>query len=221
MGEEVNIITQLHESTSRDYLARMLDDKVGCMKTAKLYGQDYWDGARRFGYGGYKFIPGRWSMVAQALIERYDLNNHSRILDVGCGKGFLLHEIKNILEGIEVIGLDISEYAISNSHDSVRVYLEQFDAREILPFCDREFDFAFSTGLYHNFYTYEIVGALRELQRVAKSHYLLVESYTNEIELFNLQCWALTANSILHTSEWLWLFETAGYTGDFEFIFFK
>ena len=116
-------ITSIHLSTKRDYLERMVNKKVICMKVAKRYGQEYWDGPRKFGYGGFKFIPGRLTPVAKKLIKNYKLNNNSKLLDVGCGKGYLLYEIKKILPGIEIVGIDISSYAINKSKKEVRKYL--------------------------------------------------------------------------------------------------
>ena len=69
MGRLMNIVTPLHKATKREYLARMVDDKVNCMLKAKQYGADYWDGDRRFGYGGYKFLPGRWKPAPSAPIR--------------------------------------------------------------------------------------------------------------------------------------------------------
>src|ERR1700733_10777006 len=102
MGRLLNIVTPLHRMTQRNYLARMNDDKVACMLRAKEYEKDYWDGDRRYGYGGYHYIEGRWAPVAQALINTYGLTNLSKVLDVGCGKAFLLHEMKQILPGLDV-----------------------------------------------------------------------------------------------------------------------
>src|SRR4030095_8897028 len=95
MGRMLNIVTPPHKMTKTDHLARMNDDKVHCMVKAKEYEFDYWDGDRRYGYGGYKFIEDRWKPVAQALIDIYGLQNGSKVLDVGCGKAFLLYEMKN------------------------------------------------------------------------------------------------------------------------------
>ena len=97
MGNLVNYVTDLHKATSRAYIDRMTDDKANCMIKAKEYGFDYWDGSRRFGYGGYKYIPGRWKPVAELLIKNYKLTNDSSVLDVGCGKAFLLYEMKLLL----------------------------------------------------------------------------------------------------------------------------
>ena len=92
-----DFITRLHVSTNRDYLARMNDDKIECMKIASQFSEQYWDGDRRLGYGGYKYIPGRWKPVAEQIIKSYNLESGSKVLDVGCGKGFLLYELKLLI----------------------------------------------------------------------------------------------------------------------------
>ena len=99
MGNELNIVTKLHQATKRKYIDRMIDEKIKCMLKAKEYEFDYWDGDRRFGYGGYKYIPDRWKPAAEELIKNYNLDNNSSVLDVGCGKAFLLYEMKKILPG--------------------------------------------------------------------------------------------------------------------------
>ena len=103
MGQLLEIVTPLHQATQRDYLARMQDEKVHCMEVAKLYEKDYWDGNRRYGYGGYKYMAGLWESVAEALIENYNLTNDSSILDVGCGKAYLLYEMTLLLPGLKVV----------------------------------------------------------------------------------------------------------------------
>ena len=120
MGRLLDIVTPLHKATKRDYLARMMDDKVHCMMKAKEYEFDYWDGDRRYGYGGYKFIEGRWKPVAQALIDIYGLKNGSKVLDVGCGKAFLLYEMKKILPDLQVAGFDISQHGLAEARDEVK-----------------------------------------------------------------------------------------------------
>ena len=93
------------------------------MQIASKYGFEYWDGNRKYGYGGYRYIPGRWKDVAKKLIKIYSLNNNSKILDVGCGKAFLLYEIKLILPKIKICGFDISSYAISKAKDSIKKFI--------------------------------------------------------------------------------------------------
>ena len=134
MNKERKFINNLHKSTKRNYIERMQDNKSFCMSVAKKYGKDYWDGKRRFGYGGYKYIQGRWSSVAKKIISTYKLKSGSRILDVGCGKGFLLKEIYEINPEIQICGIDNSNYAIKNSHKDIKKFLFKYDARKKLPF---------------------------------------------------------------------------------------
>jgi ubiquinone/menaquinone biosynthesis C-methylase UbiE len=191
------------------------------MGIAKKYEKDYWDGDRKYGYGGYKYIPGRLTSIAKKIIKKFRLNNSSKILDVGCGKGFLLYEIKKILPGATVVGLDISKHGIKNCHPSLKNNLKIFDAKKKLPFKNGQFDLALSFGLYHNFSIFELEKSLKEFSRVSKKNYLMVESYKNDTELFNLQCWALTCESFLKPDEWVWLFKKFRYKGYYEFIYFK
>lgn len=221
MGRLLNIVTPLHKATQRDYLARMVDSKVECMLKAKEYEFDYWDGDRRYGYGGYKYMPGRWKPVAQALVDAYGLTNESKVLDIGCGKAYLLHEMKLLLPGLDVTGFDISEHGLASATPEIRPHLFRYRAQDAYPWGDDHFDLVISLGCFHNLRIFELETALREMQRVGKQHYLMVESYRNELEQFNLQCWALTAESFFDTAEWIWLYSRFGYTGDYEFIYFE
>ena len=220
MGQLLNIITKLHKKTKREYLPRMMDNKIEAMKVAKKYGFDYWDGERRYGYGGYKY-DGRWKTVAKDLIKQYNLKEDSKILDVGCGKAFLLYELKKLLPDAKVVGFDISEYAINNAKEEIKENLFIYRAEDIYPFGDKEFDLVISLTTLHNLKIYNLKKALREIERVGKNKYIVVEGYRNEKELFNLECWALTCESFFSTDEWIWLFDEFGYKGDYEFIYFE
>jgi len=221
MGSELTLVSSLHNSTKRDYLARMNDDKVEAMIIAKKYGQEYWDGDRRYGYGGYKYIPGRWKSVAEELINRYSLGSGSKILDIGCGKGFLLYEIQLIDPNIQISGIDISDYGLRNKHPDLQGDFRIARAQDPLPFEDEEFDLVLSLTTLHNLHIYELEIAVAEIERVGKHGYIMVESFRNELEMFNLECWALTAECIMDTDEWRWAYKKFGYTGDYEFIYFE
>ena len=222
MGRLLNMVTPLHKRTKRDYLARMVDDKVHCMRKAKEYEKDYWDGDRRYGYGGYKYIPGRWKPVAQALFDTYGLKAGSRVLDVGCGKAFLLYEMQQIEPGLELVGFDISRHGLACAPPDLKASLFNCRAQDVAyPFGDDHFDLVISLGCLHNLRIFELKIALAEIERVGKQGYIMLESYRNEQELFNLQCWALTCESFFDTAEWIWLYQHFGYTGDYEFIYFE
>ena len=220
MGKLKNYVTPLHQSTERDYLARMMDQKVHCMKIAKQYEEDYWDGDRRYGYGGYNYIPGRWKSVAEALIKNYNLKSGSKVLDVGCGKGFLLYEMKLLIPELDIKGIDISEHGLKNAKKEVKPFLKKLKAQDSLPFEDNEFDLVISLGTLHNLRLFDLEKSLKEIERVGRQAYVMLESYRNEKELFNLQCWALTAESFFDEEEWVWLYNHFNYTGDYEFIYF-
>ena len=218
MEKLLEIFTPLHKGFKRDYLGRMLDDKVHCMGIAKKFGKDFWDGERRYGYGGYKY-DGRWADVAKKFIDIYDLQDNSRVLDVGCGKGFLLYEFQRLLPRGQFSGFDISNYAIENSKEEIRSKLFIHPAQEPYPFEDKSFDLVLSMTTLHNLPIDGIKTALQEIERVGKEKYVVVEGFRNDKELFNLQCWALTCQAFLSPEEWKWLFKESRYTGDYEFIY--
>ena len=217
----VDFITKLHTNTKRDYLERVVQhDKAECASVAVQFGKDYWDGDRRYGYGGYKY-DGRWRVVADRIAEHYGLNPGDKVLDVGCGKGFLLYELTQAVPGVEVAGIDISEYGIANSKEEVRPFLKAANALN-LSYPDSSFDLVLSLGMLHNLYNYDLKKALQEIQRVGRDHkYLTMESYRTEAEKVNLLYWQLTCRAFLTPQEWEWTFEESGYTGDYEFIFFE
>jgi SAM-dependent methyltransferase len=220
MGKKLNLVSSLHKLTKRNYLERMINKKVICMKKARKFEFDFWDGKRKFGYGGYKYIPGRWEGVAQKMIKKYKLNNKSKVLDVGCGKGYLLFEMKKILPDLKVYGFDISKHAIKNAKKEVKKNLFVHDGKKTFTYKKKYFDFTFTLACLHNFKANDLEKSIKEIERVSKKSYIMVEGYRNEQELFNLQCWALTAETFFDDDEWKWMFKKCKYNGDFEFIYF-
>ena len=218
---EIDFLSSLHTATKRDYVQRVLaHDKAECATVAKQWGRDYWDGERKYGYGGMRY-DGRWRPVAEAMARHYGLKAGDRVLDIGCGKAFLLHEFTRIVPGIEVAGLDISEYGIANAKEEVRPFLKVGNCTE-LPWPDRNFDFVYSINTFHNLYNYELFRALKEMQRVGKDRaWLCVESYRTEREKANLRYWQLTCESFYAPAEWKWFYDLAGYTGDCGFVYFE
>ena len=220
-NKELNFVNKNHSLTKRNYLERMINSKVKCMIEAKKYSKNYWDGSRKYGYGGYRYIPNRWTSVAKKIIKKFKLKNNSSILDIGCGKAFLLYEIKKILPNIHISGFDISRYAIQKAPEEIRQNLFVHKAQDKYPFIKKKFDLAMSLGCFHNLELNDLKKALKEMQRVSKKSYIMVESYRNEKELFNLQCWALTCESFFSKKEWIWIFKEFNYNQNYEFIYFK
>ncbi len=220
----IDFMSPLHKSTQRDYLARVNEPeypKAKAAELAKKWAFDYWDGDRRINYGGYRYIEGRWEKVAKLMVETYGLKPGDKILDVGCGKGFLLYDFTKVLPGVEVYGIDISDYAIANSKEEIRSRLQVGNATA-LPWKDKSFDFVFTLNTLHNLHNYDLDLSLREIERVGKKHkYICVESYRNEVEKANLLYWQVTCEAFCTPKEWEWWFEKTGYTGDHSFIYFE
>lgn len=220
----IDLMSPIHKSTQRDYLARVNDPEYPKAKAAKLAKQwafDYWDGDRRINYGGYRYMPGRWAPVGQAMIDQYGLKPGDKVLDIGCGKGFQLYELTQLLPGIEVYGIDVSAYAIENAKEEIKNRLQVGSATS-LPWPDKHFDFVFSLNALHNLHCYDLDKALREMERVGKKNkYLCVESYRTEEEKANLLYWQVTCEAFCTPEEWEWWFKQTGYTGDHSFIYFE
>ena len=219
--DELNIVNGLHTATERDYLDRVNSvDKAWAAEKALNWGYDYWDGSRQTGYGGYKY-DGRWRTVADQLIEKYELKDGAKILDVGCGKGFLLHDLKSQSPEIEVAGIDVSAYALEHAMESVKDNCHIGCASK-LPFSDNAFDLVISINTLHNLGASKLWAALSELVRVSKSQqFICVESFRNEKEKVNLMYWQLTCRAFYTPDDWRFLFSKTGYTGDYEVIYFE
>tara|TARA_B100000212_G_scaffold339367_1_gene317720 strand:+ start:651 stop:1322 length:672 start_codon:yes stop_codon:yes gene_type:complete len=222
--KEVDFMSVLHKSTSRDYLSRVNDKdypKEKAAQLAKKFSYDYWDGDRRICYGGYNYIEGRWEKVANKISKYYNLSKNAKILDIGCGKGYLLYDFLKILPTAEVYGLDFSEYAIEKSKKEIKENLYYGHANN-LPWPDNYFDLVISINTLHCLYSYDLHKALKEIERVGKKNkYICVESYRNEYEKANLLYWQVTCEAFNNIEEWKWWFDLAGYTGDYSFIFFE
>lgn len=216
-----NFIQKIHNSSQRKYLNRMNFNKPKVMKEAKKYSKSYWDGSRSQGYGGYKYIPGYWRGLARKFINFYKLKKNAKILDIGCGKGFLLYEMLLLRPDLKITGVDVSKYALNLAICKNKIQYKQHKAQNKFNYKNNSFDLVISIGTLHNLEIYELKKSLIEIERISKNSYIMVESYRNNMELFNLQCWALTCESFFSKSEWEWIFKEFNYTGDYEFIFFR
>ena len=181
---------------------------------AKQFGEEYFDGTRERGYGGY-YYDGRWKSVARHMAEVYDLTSRASILDIGCAKGFLLYDFLELLPGVTVAGVDISRYAIEKSKEEVKPFLEVANATHV-PFSDKSFDLVVSINVVHNLPDDLCRQAIGEMERVSRKYkYLQVDSFSNDEERRNLEEWQLTAELIYSPEQWKRMFEEVGYAGDY------
>ena len=220
----IDLLSAVHKSTQRDYLARVNDTdfpKAKAAALAKQWSFDYWDGDRKICYGGYRYMEGRWEKVARAMVEHYGIKPGDKVLDVGCGKGFLLYDFTKVVPDLELYGVDISEYAVFNAKEEIKDRLQVGNATS-LPYPDDYFDFVFSITTLHNLHCYDLDKALREIERVSKKNkYICVESYRTEEEKANLLYWQVTCEAFNTPEEWDWWFKQTGDTGDHSFIYFE
>lgn len=182
---------------------------------ARQFGQDFFDGDRLYGYGGFNYFPRFWQPVIPDFVQHFNLSASSKVLDVGCAKGFMLYDFTELVPGIEVEGLDISDYAIANAKEEVKEKL-QVGSAVSLPYEDNSFDAVFSINTVHNLELDDCATALQEIMRVSKSKaFITVDAYRNDVEKERMYAWNLTAKTIMHVDEWQAFFKKVGYTGDF------
>lgn len=211
VSREINLLSSLPKC-ERNVQKRAYAKTDENIRLAKKYDKEYFDGTREQGYGGYEY-DGRWGAVAKDIIEYYDLPPHAKILDIGCGKGFLVYDLNK--HGMDAYGLDISKYAIKNSPFSIRYRLRHGTA-EKLPFGDNSFDLVVSINTIHNLPREGCIKALQEIERVSKGKsYIVVDSYHNAKQKKQFQEWVLTAETHGYPEEWQQIFEEAGYRGDY------
>lgn len=215
----VDLIGDIHRSTQRDYQSRVVgQDKAAQSAVAKQFGYEYFDGDRSHGYGGYRY-DGRWQRFAAALAAQYRLGPGARVLDVGCAKGFLVHDLRTITSS-DAVGIDVSAYAIEHALPDARGYLSVADAVE-LPFEDGSFDLVVSINTLHNLQLPDLERALREIDRVGTGRsYIVVDAYRSDREKMNLMYWQLTCECFFTPAEWEWIFARVGYRGDYGCVFF-
>jgi SAM-dependent methyltransferase len=181
---------------------------------ARRFGREYFDGERTQGYGGYRY-DGRWVPVARRLRDFYGLARGDRVLDIGCAKGFLLHDLRAAVPGLGVVGLDVSPYAIAQAVEGVKG-LVHVGSAVALPYPDASFDLVLAINVVHNLARAECLGAVREMERVSRRFkYLQVDSFFTEEQRTNFERWQLTAQTWFDPEGWRRLFDEAGYTGDY------
>lgn len=210
---EINLLNT-HPTAKRNYDKRAAEKTPEIIRLAKQFGKDFFDGDRKCGYGGYKY-DGRWKAVVERMRQYYNLPSNAAILDVGCGKGFMLHDFKEVMPNCSVAGIDVSEYALENSMPSVKPFLKVGSA-EPLPYPDNSFDLVVSINSIHNLPLEACKKSLQEIERVSKGKsYITVDAWRNDLERENLLKWVLTAETYMHVNDWEKLFSNIGFTGDY------
>lgn len=207
---EIDLLKSLYKS-KRNLNSRKKNKSKKIILESKKFEQKYFDGPRKYGYGGY-YYDGRWIPVAKDIIRHFNLKKGSKVLDVGCGKGFLVKDLVNI--GIDAYGVDISSYALKNSEKEIESRLYKGNAKE-LNFSDNSFDVVLSFNCIHNLKKKDCIRALMEIERISKGKsFVQVDCYENEIEKKLFLDWVLTAETHGYPNDWFEIFKKAKYSGD-------
>jgi len=214
IGKEINLLKN-YPKTKRDVSKRREEKTEEHRNIARKFGKDFFDGDRKVGYGGFNYNPKYWTQVVKDIAEYYKLKPGNKILDIGCGKGFMLYDFSKLNPQFDVFGIDISKYAIENCIESLKGKLQIGDAKS-LPYPDNYFDLVISINTHHNLDGKDIISAFNEVERVTKKNsYIVLDAYSNEKEKEELINWNLTAKTIKHVNDWKKFFEKINFKGDF------
>ena len=213
-GNELDLLAN-YPKANRNLKERLENKTDSDRNIARRFGKQFFDGDRRYGYGGFNYSPKFWQPVVPTFVDYWKIGPGFKLLDVGCAKGFMLFDFLQIVEGIEVAGIDISDYAIENAISPVADFVQVANAK-LLPFEDNSFDGIISINTIHNLEIKECFQAIREIERVSKGNsFITVDAYSNSQEKERMMAWNLTAKTILSINDWKSLFNEAGYTGDY------
>ncbi len=214
MGQEIDLLVN-YPRTKRNVDERGQTKSEEDRAIARKFGKEFFDGDRRHGYGGFGYMPRFWQPVIPTFQSHFGLTASSSVLDVGCAKGFMLHDMAELIPGITVKGVDISDYAIEHAIDDMKPHVSVASATR-LPFADKSFDVVISINTVHNLVRDDCATALREIERVArKGAFITVDAYRDDEEKRRMMAWNLTAQTIMHVDEWKAFFADIGYTGDY------
>jgi len=214
VGQEIDLLVN-YPRAKRNVEARGQEKTVDDRRIARQFGRDFFDGDRRHGYGGFNYHPRFWQPVVPTLQQHFNLQAGDALLDVGCGKGFMLHDLAQLIPGLTLKGIDISSYAIEHAIEDMKTHIQVADARA-LPYPDKSFDVVIAINTIHNLARADCGKSLREIQRVARrGAFVTVDAYRTEEERDRMFAWNLTAQTIMSTDEWKAFFAENGYTGDY------
>jgi len=214
MGREINLL-QNYPNSSRSVLDRGMSKTPKDQEIARKFGEEFFDGSRSHGYGGFNYHKRFWQNVIPDFQQYWRLSKDDLVLDIGCAKGFMLYDMQRLIPGIEVYGVDISEYAIKHVMNEVREFCQVSNATQ-LPFDDKSIDVSISITTLHNLDEVDLITALSEIERVTRrGSFITLDAYRSNEERDRMNAWNLTAKTVKHVDEWKVFLNDVGYTGDY------
>ena len=213
---EINLMARYPKSNrNKDLFQRISEKTETNRKIARMFEKEFFDGDRKYGYGGYSYNSKYFTGVVEDMRDYYGLTSESKVLDIGCAKGFMLFDFKKIIPGITIRGIDISNYAIENAIPEIKEYVNVGNVKNLSEFKDKEYDLVTAITTVHNLNLEDCKQALREIERVGKNAFITVDAWKNEKEKERMYAWNLTALTYMHVDDWKALFDEVSYTGDY------
>ena len=214
MGQEINLL-DLYPRSRRPIEERGAQITEEHRAIARQFGKEFFDVDRLHGYGGYNYHPRFWTDTVRRFRDYYQLADNAAVLDVGCAKGFMMHDFKQLMPDMTIAGIEISRYAYEHAIEDMKPYINEGNAVG-LSCADGSFDLVISINTVHNLPIEECKQALREIQRVTRQHaFITVDAWRNDEERDRMLKWNLTALTYMHVDDWKRLFEDVGYSGDY------
>ena len=176
--------------------------------------KEYYDGQRINGYGGFKY-DGRWKKLLPKMIKKYKLTKNSKVLDLGCKKGFLLKDLNILIPGIKSCGIENHSYALKKAVKCKSKLIKSEYYK--IPFKNKHFDFVIALNSLYMQNLGDVIKSLKEIERVSKKSYVVLASGENDEERNKFYRWTLIGTTILLKKEWKTLFKKIKFKGDYYF----
>jgi len=186
---------------------------------ARKFDKEYYDGDRLSGYGGYNYNSRFWTDTVAHIVDFYQLTNNSKVLDIGCAKGYMMHDLSLLIPAAEIKGVDISQYAKEHAIDSMQENIVVSNANN-LPFPDDYFDLVIAINTLHNLPLIDCKQAFREINRVTNNNsFVMNDAWRDDKGKQSMLNWNLTALTYMSCDDWEELFKEVDYKGDYYWFF--
>ena len=133
-------------------------------------------------------------------------------LDIGCGLGYLVKEL--IEEGIDVYGIEISEYALKDSLVKERI---KYGSITNIPFHNNSFDVISAFDVLEHIHPRDTLRAIHEVHRVLKSGGIFIMTTPNPC-YFGDWIYDLTHINVRPPKYWKMILENQGFKVKMKYV---